>query len=408
MIGCIRSTINQTVVGGSMKAKVVAAMSLNGISSSALRIIAALVLPMLASVPTPAAAAECPQLVAKYEGSSWWPGAFSKCRLTGTDDEAIFVCAWNQVPAPEKIDCLREGLRKSPITQKYINDIKAFNSPSCEQLFAKYEGSSWWGGAFGNCRKWDGPVLPSDIFACAWSQVPAPENTECLKGKLGTSPSTNANTAAVQAFNRVHTCAELFTKYEGSSWWWGAFGNCKKRGGIVTFSEIFECAWNQVPAPEKIKCLHDGLQSSASTGKAIATVIAYNTSQPPKRLAPNPLHVELSPYYSQGALNTYDYRSFSTELMGYDFGCNKPSVKSVLNTNDDEIRLAYGSAGQAPQDPPISRNSSTLNFSGNCAVSNWSLKGNKMSNQPLSGLGTSRYTYKLDVFWTCSPQCSGM
>lgn len=76
-------------------------------------------------------------------------------------------------------------------------------------------------------------------------------------------------------------CDQLFAKYEGSSWWWGAFGNCKKYGGTVDRNAIFECAWKQVPAPENTACLKERLRTSASTKKGIDAVVAYNLQPPP-------------------------------------------------------------------------------------------------------------------------------
>lgn len=146
----------------------------------------------------------------------------------------------------------------------------------CDQLYAKYEGSTWWWGAFGNCKKYGGTVNRNAIFECAWQQVPAPENITCLKNRLRTSPSTKKGTDAVVIFNVPLNCNQLYAKYEGSNWWWGAFGNCKKHGGTVDQNAIFECAWQQVPAPDNTVCLKGRLRWSASTKKGIDVVVAFN------------------------------------------------------------------------------------------------------------------------------------
>ena len=55
---------------------------------------------------------------------------------------------------------------------------------SCQQLIAKYDGSNWWWGAFGNCKRPGGPTTPDLAFQCAWIQLPANEQTDCLKAAL--------------------------------------------------------------------------------------------------------------------------------------------------------------------------------------------------------------------------------
>src|SRR5262245_42309825 len=37
----------------------------------------------------------------------------------------------------------------------------------------------------------------------------------------------------------------------------GTFGNCKNPGGPTDLNTIFDCAWNQVPASDKIQYLRD-------------------------------------------------------------------------------------------------------------------------------------------------------
>lgn len=184
-----------------MKRTMVALMYRTWISSLAPLAVAVLAFAALVLAPAPAVADQCDQLFNKYIGSNWWPGAFSNCRLTGTNRDAIFECAWKQVPAPENVQCLKDKLKASPITQKYVSDIVAFNSPPCDKLYAKYEGSSWWWGAFGKCKKRGGMTERNAIFECAWSQVPAPENTACLKDKLTSSPSTVKGFKEVAAYN---------------------------------------------------------------------------------------------------------------------------------------------------------------------------------------------------------------
>lgn len=153
----------------------------------------------------------------------------------------------------------------------------------CNQLYDKYEGSNWWWGAFGNCKKAHGTVDPIAIFECAWKQVPPPENITCLKDRLRTSSSTKKGTdAVIYANSGVPTCDQLYAKYEGSSWWWGAFGNCKKHGGETDRAKIFECAWKQAPAPENTVCLKEKLRNSPSTKKGIDVVVDYNRQPAPK------------------------------------------------------------------------------------------------------------------------------
>lgn len=53
------------------------------------------------------------------------------------------------------------------------------------------------------------------------------------------------------------SCQQLVAKYDGSNWWWGAFGNCKRAGGPTTPDAIFQCAWNP---SELLTC---GLQHQA-------------------------------------------------------------------------------------------------------------------------------------------------
>jgi hypothetical protein len=123
---------------------------------------------------------------------------------------------------------------------------------SCDQLVAKYDGSNWWWGAFGNCKRPGGPTDRNAIFECAWAQVPASDKTACLKAKLLQSDQTRRGIDNVAANNAPPGCGQLVAKYDGSNWWSGAFGNCKRPGGPTDRNAIFECAWAQVPAADKL------------------------------------------------------------------------------------------------------------------------------------------------------------
>jgi hypothetical protein len=315
--------------------------------------------------------AYCDQLFAKYEGSSWWAGAFGNCRkLGGTTDRAqIFECAWNQVPAAERVDCLRTKLFASTSTKKAIDAVVAFNGSLCAQLFAKYEGSSWWAGAFGNCRKYGGTTDRTQIFECAWNQVPAAEKVDCLSAQLLSSASTKKAIDAVIAFNNVPTCEQLFARYEGSSWWSGAFGKCMKAGGTVDRTQIFDCAWNQLPAPEKSVCLRDKLLQSASTKTGIDRVVQYNGKQVPPTVVANPYEVLLSPTFTNGNANTSWYTGVSILIP--------PAAKitSVKNLNAFPIIVSYKDStnGNIVNDVPIPGTHSSNQFNGNPAAGNWAV-----------------------------------
>src|SRR5215467_10350737 len=103
---------------------------------------------------------------------------------------------------------------------------------SCDQLFVKYDGSNWWWGAFGNCKRPGGPTDRNAIFECAWNQVPASDRTPCLRARLLQTDQTRRAIDNVAASNGpANNCDRLVVKYDGSDWWWGAFGNCKRPGG---------------------------------------------------------------------------------------------------------------------------------------------------------------------------------
>jgi hypothetical protein len=57
---------------------------------------------------------------------------------------------------------------------------------------------------------------------------------------LGTVASLTLALALFPVPAAAQSCDQLFAYYEGSAWWWGAFGNCKKPGGTVDRNQIFE------------------------------------------------------------------------------------------------------------------------------------------------------------------------
>jgi hypothetical protein len=215
----------------------------------------------------------CDNLFAKYNGSSWWWGALGNCKQLGgtTDRAAIFNCAWAQVPASEQAVCLRDRLFVTDQTRQGIDVVVAYNG--CDNLFAKYNGSSWWWGALGNCKQPGGTTDRTAIFNCAWAQVPTSEQAVCLRDRLFVTDQTRQGIDVVVAYNG---CDNLFAKYNGSSWWWGALGNCKQRGGTTDRTAIFDCAWAQVPASEQAVCLRDRLFVTDQTRQGIDVVVAYN------------------------------------------------------------------------------------------------------------------------------------
>ncbi|MCI0537091.1 MAG: hypothetical protein L0Z50_17890 [Verrucomicrobiales bacterium] len=222
---------------------------------------------------------DCDRLVVKYDGSNWWWGAFGNCKRRGcpADRNAIFECAWNQVPASDKTACLRARLLQTDQTRRAIDEVAAYNCPPniCDQLVVKYDGSNWWWGAFGNCKKPGGPTDRNAIFECAWNQVPASDNLPCLRERLLQTDQTRRAIDEVVVYNN---CDRLVVKYDGSNWWWGAFGNCKRRGGPTDRNAVFECAWNQVPADDRLPCLRARLLPTEQTRQGIDNVIAYNSA----------------------------------------------------------------------------------------------------------------------------------
>jgi hypothetical protein len=100
----------------------------------------------------------------------------------------------------------------------------------------------------------------------------------CLKAKLLQSAQTRQGIDNVAANNAPPSCAQLMAKYDGSKWWWGAFGNCKRPSGPTERNAIFECAWAQVPAADKTTCLKAKLLQSDQTRRGIDNVAANNGS----------------------------------------------------------------------------------------------------------------------------------
>jgi len=236
----------------------------------------------LTGLALPAAAQSCPQLVAHYDGSNWWWGAFGNCKRPNgpSDPDSIFQCAWNQVPSTDQQDCLRTALRGSDQTQRAIVEVLANNGGpnNCSYLTLKYDKSNWWWGAFGNCKKPGGPTTPEAIFQCAWDQVPSSERTDCLRAALRGTDQTRRAIDVVIAANTPapDQCTQLRIKYDGSNWWWGALGNCKKVDGPTTAAAIFDCAWAQVPPAEQQDCLKMTLQGSTQTRDGTVLVAASN------------------------------------------------------------------------------------------------------------------------------------
>ena len=159
---------------------------------------------------------------------------------------------------------------------------------TCDQNFNFINPSSWWGGAFGNCKRPGGPTDPEQVFECAYDQVDQNRKSQCLYDKLRASPQTSAGIDAVIANNApLNDCNRQFALKNGSNWWWGAFGNCKKQGGPTDATAIFECAWAQVPVNETSQCLHDRLRQTDQTRRAIDEVAANNAPPPPPATAPD-------------------------------------------------------------------------------------------------------------------------
>jgi pimeloyl-ACP methyl ester carboxylesterase len=239
-----------------------------------------LLLAAMVNVPV-SCPAQCDPLTVKHESSNWWWGAFGNCKHPGgpTDRNAIFDCAWNQVPATEQLSCLKDQLHLSEQTRQAIDNVAAANGPpgSCDQMMVKYDGSHWWWGAFGNCVHGGGITDRNAIFECAWSQVPNSDKSDCLKTRLRATEFTRQGIDDVAARNGPpNNCDQLMRKYDGSNWWRGAFGSCKRAGGSTDRSQILACAWAQVPPPDNQTCLEQRLAPTEQTRKAIDDVLAFN------------------------------------------------------------------------------------------------------------------------------------
>ncbi len=152
---------------------------------------------------------------------------------------------------------------------------------SCPQLFAKYNGSRWWWGAFGTCKGPGGPTTPDMIFQCAWNQVDEGDKTECLRAALRATDQTQRAILEVGANNGgPNNCSWLIKRYDKSNWWWGALGNCKGPGGPTTPEGVFQCAWEQVDKEHKTPCLEAALRGSDQTQRGTDEVIAANSPAP--------------------------------------------------------------------------------------------------------------------------------
>jgi hypothetical protein len=69
------------------------------------------------------------QLVVKYDGSAWWDGAFDNCiKNEGTTNrDAIFECAWGQVPGADSHQWLKARLAPTEQTRRGIDRVAAAN-----------------------------------------------------------------------------------------------------------------------------------------------------------------------------------------------------------------------------------------------------------------------------------------
>jgi hypothetical protein len=239
---------------------------------------------VLAAATASEAFADCDPLVVKYDGTSWWWNAFGTCKRPGgpTRRDAILDCAWSQVPATDRLACLKERLRQTEQTRQAIDSVAAQNLPrgNCDQLVVKYDGSNGWWGAFGNCKRPGGPFDRAAIFDCAWNQVPANERRTCLRRRLQQTEQTRRGIDDVAASIGPSICDRLMVKYDGSSSWERAFGKCRPPGGPTDREAILDCAWEQVPAGDKRLCLKERLARTEQTRKAIDAVAAYNSVLP--------------------------------------------------------------------------------------------------------------------------------
>jgi pimeloyl-ACP methyl ester carboxylesterase len=197
----------------------------------------------------------CAHLMVKYDGSDRWWNTLGSCRQPGgpTNRMDIFECAFAKIPAADRQSCLRPRLLETDQTRRGIDTVAASNgSPNnCDQVMVSYDGSDRWWGAFGSCKQPGGLIDRAAIFDCAFASVPASEQQACpdLKERLRQTDQTRRAIDTVAAANgRTNGCDQLVVKYDGSDWWWGAFGGCKRTGGPTDPAAIFDCAWAQVPA----------------------------------------------------------------------------------------------------------------------------------------------------------------
>jgi pimeloyl-ACP methyl ester carboxylesterase len=174
-----------------------------------------------------------------------------------------------------------------------IPEASAF---TCDEVFQNKNGSDWWWNAFGNCKKPNGLTDPNAIFECAYAQIDANQKSTCVHDKLRQTAQTLRAIAAVAANNAPppapFTCDQVFQNKNGSDWWWNAFGNCKKPGGLTDPNAIFECAFAQIDANQKSTCVHDKLRQTAQTLRAIAEVAANNGAIANNRATVTPLDPE--------------------------------------------------------------------------------------------------------------------
>ena len=190
--------------------------------------------------------------------------------------------AWesaNNRALSDQTTCLRERLLVTDQTRRGIDNVVANNGPAnnCDQLVVKYDGSDWWWGALGNCKRRGGPADRTAIFNCAFAQVPANDRQLCLSERLVVTDQTRRGIDNVAASNGPpNNCDQLVVKYDGSDWWWGALGNCKQPGGTTDRTAIFNCAFAQVPANDRQLCLSERLVVTDQTRRGIDNVAANN------------------------------------------------------------------------------------------------------------------------------------
>lgn len=235
-----------------------------------------------------AAPRPCDQIIADYRANNygWWWGALGHCK-TGpggiTDPIAIFDCAWVQIPVDDQQACLRAELQAAPNTAQGIVVVSAYNAaPGCQPLISKYSRTDyrWWRGAIDHCKTGPGGVIaPAAIFDCAFAQVPAVEQRQCLRDALQVAPVTAPAIANVISFNTPTACPVLVAQYQQQNhkFWWRTLGNLKVgRAGLKTTDEIFAAAFAQIPSGDQFTCLRDYLKAAPVTALGIAEVRAYN------------------------------------------------------------------------------------------------------------------------------------